>query len=452
MKKSNLEIISKLKLKQYTVTSFKKYWKPRNEWGESRRQRVETRKIIVVYELWRKRLIARLFYLEEGYINKELYRSAREITRYVAGESKKIIIGVSSGFNGVQIYSMLSSWHNDWTESKYGSFIPRYKGYYNQQSYDWIEFNDYKPLLKESIHKYSAAEIIYDSKDDYPDKLFQYLYKYDKHNELEILVKMGLKHLLDETKYIRWSKSGLEMLGVTKEELPYLKSGMSLEFYRANKDFILDQKLDVLEAFKFWKIKEASYGTKYFEGLLNKKMLTYLVKNEIDLHNYNDYIRCAKELGYDLNRNSVLYPKDVDKAHDDAVEQFQLLQSKIRKDQFANVFNRFKKHVYKNDKYLITPVKSEEELIHESKVLDHCVRTYAKDVANGETEILFIREINKPTTPYITVEVKENKLIQVRGYRNNMRDRNGYCFEVPEDVKQFIKVWCKKNKIKQTYV
>ena len=74
MKKTNLEIISKSILKQYTVASFKKYWKPSNEWGTSRRKRMETRKIIVVYELWKKHLIARLFYLEEGYENLNIHR------------------------------------------------------------------------------------------------------------------------------------------------------------------------------------------------------------------------------------------------------------------------------------------------------------------------------------------------------------------------------------------
>lgn len=56
-------------------------------------------------------------------------------------------------------------------------------------------------------------------------------------------------------------------------------------------------------------------------------------------------------------------------------------------------------------------------------------------VAKGETMILFVRKESEPNTPYFTLEYKDNRVIQCRGFKN--------C-GMPPEVNAFVKVFEKK--------
>ena len=74
---------------------------------------------------------------------------------------------------------------------------------------------------------------------------------------------------------------------------------------------------------------------------------------------------------------------------------------------------------------LIRPAASQRELVAEGDVLHHCVGTYAKDYANGETAIFFVRRVKEPKNSYFTLELDEGKLVvrQNRGRRNCARTK-----------------------------
>lgn len=81
---------------------------------------------------------------------------------------------------------------------------------------------------------------------------------------------------------------------------------------------------------------------------------------------------------------------------------------------------------------MIRPAESTAELVFEGKKLHHCVGTYAKSVARGESAIFFIRRTDAPDVPFFTLEYKDGKVAQNRGDHN--RDRT------PE-VKGFEAAW-----------
>lgn len=59
------------------------------------------------------------------------------------------------------------------------------------------------------------------------------------------------------------------------------------------------------------------------------------------------------------------------------------------------------------------------EIISEGAKLNHCVASYADRHREGALNILFLRRISDPDTPYYTVEVRENEIQQCRGRKNN---------------------------------
>lgn len=78
---------------------------------------------------------------------------------------------------------------------------------------------------------------------------------------------------------------------------------------------------------------------------------------------------------------------------------------------------------------LITPARCAEDLKEEGKALVLCVAGYASQVSRGETTIFFIRRIEEPDKPFFTLEYKNDRVIQNRGYKNCDRTEQVQTFE-----------------------
>lgn len=74
-------------------------------------------------------------------------------------------------------------------------------------------------------------------------------------------------------------------------------------------------------------------------------------------------------------------------------------------------------------------------MIDEGRELHHCVATYAKRHASGETAIFFIRHINEPDKPRI---LHWNLILKICVSRQNSGLR--HCARTPE-VEKFEEKW-----------
>lgn len=178
---------------------------------------------------------------------------------------------------------------------------------------------------------------------------------------------------------------------------------------------------------------------------LLKKLLEEMraTGDHITLNDYSDYLSAVLKLGWNLDKQT-LYPKNFLEAHDRAIEE-----AKEREEEINAVnFSRFQEEItgmtgpFILDGLLIRPARSAKELAEESRQLHHCVRTYARQVSEGITSIMFIRKEEEPEKPYFTLELnRKGMVVQCRGNRN--------C-SYPEEVADFIdkwKAWRKKERI-----
>lgn len=140
----------------------------------------------------------------------------------------------------------------------------------------------------------------------------------------------------------------------------------------------------------------------------------------------------------DMTNNKVLFPINFKVKHDELMNKLEEVKSEIFNKSIMKQSEKYKKLIYENEKFCIFPTSSADELIEESKALDHCVRTYAERVANGETEIMFVREKDKKDKPLYTLELKQKRIIQFRAKNNTMPK---------EEAIDFVKEWSKKNKL-----
>ncbi len=76
-----------------------------------------------------------------------------------------------------------------------------------------------------------------------------------------------------------------------------------------------------------------------------------------------------------------------------------------------------------------------DDVVAEGHALHHCVGGYVDRVAKRECIILFLRRCSEEKKPFYTIEVKNRRVVQVRGMKN--------CSATPE-VYKFMERWEKK--------
>lgn len=174
--------------------------------------------------------------------------------------------------------------------------------------------------------------------------------------------------------------------------------------------------------------------SKYLDSLSPKKS----ERNNF-IPDYFDYLRNCESLNYDMTSDVVLYPKNFKKAHDKAAVNVQSKKLEKECNMIAKLLpDMHDKYDFSNDDLLIKAPESGQDIIYEGQALHHCVGSYVPQVAEGRTVILFIRRKKAPDKPYVTVEVRNDKIVQVRGFSN----------KTPEsDVNDFVEQFKRAKRI-----
>jgi hypothetical protein len=153
------------------------------------------------------------------------------------------------------------------------------------------------------------------------------------------------------------------------------------------------------------------------------RMMNYMKKQKVKpsrlMITWRDYLRMAREEGYDTTDDIVRLPKDLKARHDELVEIRTARQDAEEQKRNAKKYaalnreirNRIpdaKKYYYEDSKYMIVPAGTCEELIEEGRKLHHCVGAsdiYMNRMADGTSWILFLRKKEDLEKPYYTIEI-----------------------------------------------
>ena len=91
-----------------------------------------------------------------------------------------------------------------------------------------------------------------------------------------------------------------------------------------------------------------------------------------------------------------------------------------------------KKYAFEYAGFRIVIPTCPDDIIREGEKLRHCVGSYSDRHFSGKLTILFIRKITNPDKPYVTMEVRGKRIVQVHGYRNDINK------PLPKSVKLFV--------------
>lgn len=151
---------------------------------------------------------------------------------------------------------------------------------------------------------------------------------------------------------------------------------------------------------------------------------------------YRDYLKMCVEQGYDMKNSFVLYPRNLQEAHDREARCVRLKADAKTRRAFKAVCRKLKgKMDFEMDGMKVMVPAVPKDLISEGHALHHCVGGYVGCMAKGECAILFLRRCAEEGKPFYTIEVQDGKVVQVRGMKN--------CGSTPE-VDRFIRQWKKE--------
>lgn len=301
--------------------------------------------------------------------------------------------------------------------------------------------------------------------------IFGYLKLWCKYPNVENLVKCGMTNFVNRLivecmkyntayysnytslsfdvrkteKYVNWKQVRPHlMLGVEKDKLSIIRELSVNEFFLYKYAKNIDREELTIEELRRGNDLNKRIRVEFFGSYCKtlkphyKRTIEYVKKqarrcsqkNLISLQYLKDYWDALYKV-YGEYPNNLLYPKDLKVSHDKTILLVKEAESKALNDKIKKRAEKLKGMIFKDEKngLMIFPAMSHGELIKEGKLLEHCVARYAEDVANGNTAIFFIRKINEPDIPFFTLEFKNNKVVQNRGYKNCGRTETVVAFE-----------------------
>lgn len=147
---------------------------------------------------------------------------------------------------------------------------------------------------------------------------------------------------------------------------------------------------------------------------------------------YFDYLSMRVQLGYDMSNTVYQRPRNIEKAHNKMVEETEKTKADERIKEVAEKYPLIRKnyrklrnrYFFEDDNFIIRPARSAEEIVREGRILHHCVggNNYLRKHNEQDSIILMLRFKKEPETPYITVEIHGERIVQWYGAHDKKPD------------------------------
>ena len=232
------------------------------------------------------------------------------------------------------------------------------------------------------------------------------------------MTKLKLYNLALNSDQFNCSGTFQSIFGVSRDYYTFMRRNNIT--YRQLKILKLLQEKDIKKIHYLEKFVDYGDSTYDLEEISNYISLNRFIKyskmhhGNVKTYLYKDYLRFAKLLGYDLKNNKYAFPKNLKEEHDKLEQQFEIQSKPLIRKAIVKRSKELSANKYQDNKFIIFPACTFKSLQDESKQQSNCVRTYAEKYAEGICDIYFMRDVKKPKQSLVTVEVKDNKVVQSR--------------------------------------
>lgn len=176
--------------------------------------------------------------------------------------------------------------------------------------------------------------------------------------------------------------------------------------------------------YAFLRLRKTRYGSSRYSSM------------QALVSEYRDYLEMCVKQKYDMKNSFILFPKDLQKSHDKVAHRIKINANAKMKREFKVAYKRIMQQLdFEMDGMKIVYPATPKEIEEEGNALHHCVGGYVDRVAKQECIILFLRKCDDLKKPFYTIEVRNRKVIQVRGMKNE---------DATPEVKKFMNRWEKQ--------
>lgn len=306
--------------------------------------------------------------------------------------------------------------------------------------------NDYKLYGKEEIgRKFNLMNSYFLNNHISKERIIEIIESLENKKDFFIKYEQIIKSNIDPYPInfeIDLSKTNpIEMLNVRPFTFKYIRekkesiNTVILKMIRMMEEKIGDQVVNYLQTFG---TKEEGLQIQFASSIVDlcceanlsvTKLYKYIYK-EVPMKQYiinpleiirllRDSFNMSKDLGLPFEKNS----KALLRYHDILALEYKTVENKILSRKFANEMKQkqYLNYEIESNKFCIVVPKESQELVKEGKELRHCVGSYIRSVAKGNTHIVFLREKNAINKPHTTIEIDiDDKIIQVRQKHNGL--------------------------------
>lgn len=124
------------------------------------------------------------------------------------------------------------------------------------------------------------------------------------------------------------------------------------------------------------------------------------------LREIEDYARMMKEISPKFDK----YPRHFLTTHKIAGRNYNRLKHKFDEEKFQARINLDMEHTFGDYKFIYP--KCIQDVKDESVQMSNCVSSYVQKVIDGQCHILFLRRKDSPDKSLVTIEVRNNKIVQ----------------------------------------
>lgn len=260
------------------------------------------------------------------------------------------------------------------------------------------------------------------------------------YSNYEQLFSAGIDEILDGTRKVGIFKYTINdipkaMIKLCKNHNIKLSNNL-LDYYKQNPDaHILAYNLEYMslnddDIYKIWSTDDYDYDREngstywsYFNKLLNEygytakalllyidQLKTYEALDSIGsiLTELYDYARMMKTISPKFDK----YPRHFLTTHKIACRNYNRLLKEFSEEVFRSRIDKTLEYTYKD--YCFIYPSSTTEIKEEAVQQNNCVASYIDRVIDGECHILFLRKRGSKDESLVTIEVRNNKIVQAK--------------------------------------
>lgn len=341
--------------------------------------------------------------------------------------------------------------------------------FHGNEKIKWYKYNGYKcftdyptyPYNKKKLEKGTNLE--YAPIKEFMDKFSFYGLTYLDviqlaiYESFELLWKLKLYKLCFHAKSLNKKGNFQKRFGVPKSFLKFMQDNnisykelLLLQLFQKTDKQILNkyeytninylrflvngQILDIFEQSGISLDRNNIKVLKEIKKFIPLRKLKNYPKGLSNLFIYRDYLKMSNELALNYKSKKDLFPRNLIDRHDKLQTQVKVAED--MKTQFA-VYLRYldlSKYTFEDDKYIIFPAPSLDDLKDEGRQQGNCVYSlYSTKYMNGKTEIYFIRNKKNINQSFITLEFNNGKVVQ--------KELPNHSKEFTKEHNNFIDKW-----------